>query len=114
MPIITDFSNNYLEDPVFYYGFEKFEHLFPNVDLYFGAKIPESIKTSSTNKKFLFATEEQIDDNNPNYSVADIPVLADYDNYQFMIENAYNKAKKEYTTEQFVKKYLVDENIIRN
>jgi hypothetical protein len=78
MPIITNFSHNYPEDPVFYYGFEKFDHLFPNVNLYFGAEIPESIKTPTTNKKVLFATEEQIDDNNLNHSVAGLSLLEDH------------------------------------
>ena len=33
-------------------------------------------------------------------------ILANYDDYQFMIENAYNKLVNNYTTRHFVKKYL--------
>lgn len=33
-------------------------------------------------------------------------ILADYSNYQYLIDNAYNKAINEYTTEKFVEKYI--------
>jgi spore maturation protein CgeB len=51
-------------------------------------------------------------DNESNLEQIIKDTLHNYNNYQFMIENAYNKAKKEYTTEQFVKKYLIHEDII--
>lgn len=78
MPIYTDFKYNYVEDPIFYYGFEKFEHLFPNVDLYFGAKTHDNITSPSVNKKILFSTEEQVDDNDPNHNVADVLLLEEF------------------------------------
>ena len=45
------------------------------------------------------------EDNNLKDTIEEI--LNNYDNYIFMIENAYNKAKKEYTTKRFIEKYLI-------
>lgn len=106
MPIYTDFSHNYPEDPVFYYGFEKFEHLFPNIDLYFGAKIHDNITSPSTNKKILFSTEEQVDDDNPNHSVANVPLLEEYIDVILSISPLSDKKEKPQTNFKLERHYV--------
>jgi hypothetical protein len=108
MPIYLDLSHNYPEDPARYYGFEDFEHLFPNVNLYFGAKMPEEITQPATNKKILFATEEQIDDINPNYNVASIPIYEEYVDEILSISplcNKRSKPKRQYVFQPFNEKF---------
>jgi hypothetical protein len=69
MPIYSNTTLNYYEDPAKYYGFEKYEHLFPNVDLFFGASQNSKINEPSENIKILFATEEQINELDSSYVV---------------------------------------------
>jgi len=108
MPVYSNLSHNYPEDPARYYGFEDFEHLFPNVNLYFGAKLPEEITQYATNKKILFATEEQIDDANPNYSVANIPAYETHVDEILSISPLCNKRdepKRQYVFQPFNEKF---------
>jgi hypothetical protein len=108
MPIFTNFTHNYPEDPARYYGFENFEHLFPNINLYFGAELPQEITQYTTNKKILFATEEQIDDLNPDYNVANIPTYEEYVNEVLSISplcNKRDKPKRQYVFQPFNEKF---------
>jgi hypothetical protein len=72
MAIYSNLTNNYYEDPVKYYGFEDYETLFSDVDLFFGASQHEKISHPSENTKILFATEEQIDELSPSYCIGGI------------------------------------------
>lgn len=72
MPIYTNLNLNYHEDPARYYGFEKYENLISNVDLFFGASQHGNITKPSSNTKILFATEEQINELDPLYCIGNI------------------------------------------
>ena len=72
MKIFNHISENYYEDPARYFGFEKYEHLMGDIKLFYGASQSPSIFEPSTSRKILFATEEQIDDEDESYEVARI------------------------------------------
>jgi FkbM family methyltransferase len=72
MNVYSNLNSNYQEDPARYYNFEKYSHLVKGVDLFFGASQSSKIYEPSNNKKILFATEEQINDIDPNYIVGNV------------------------------------------
>jgi hypothetical protein len=97
MNIYYNFKSNYPEDPIRYLGFEKYQTLPNNIDLFYGASQSEEINKPSNNTKILFATEEQIDDSNEKYRVADIHLFEDkVDKILSISPLCYKKAKRQY------------------
>jgi hypothetical protein len=57
--LISDFSSNYQEDPIFFIGFEKYLELGKDCYLYVGGQPHNSIFEKKDLPKFFFSTEEQ-------------------------------------------------------
>jgi hypothetical protein len=97
MQIYYNFTHNYPEDPIRYLGFEKYKDLLNHIDLFYGASQSSEINNPSDNKKILFATEEQIDDSNENYRVADIHLFEDkVDKILSISPICHKKTKRQY------------------
>lgn len=64
MKVITNFSSNYLEDPIRFFNFEEFNDKSNDCLLFVGSYPDPLIKQFSQFPKFLFSTEEQF---NPEY-----------------------------------------------
>jgi len=102
MNIYTNFSGNYPEDPVRYYGFEKYKDFASCIDLFFGASQDPFIVNPSNNKKILFATEEQIHDTDTEYAVADIDLyINNVDKILSVSPLCERKPKREYVFQPF-------------
>ena len=106
MNVYCNLTHNYPEDPIKYLEFEKYKSLSDKIDLFYGASQHNEIHNPSNNKKILFATEEQIDENDVNYHVADINLLEDkVDEILSISPLCYKKPKRRYVFFPFNDEY---------
>lgn len=59
LKVITNFNNNYQEDPIRFFNFEKYSHLVDDSILYIGSSPDNSIFQETNEPKFFLSTEEQ-------------------------------------------------------
>lgn len=112
MGVISNFSNNYEEDPVRYFEFENLREIInPNYLLFYGNKPSEKIFEESKFKKILFTLEEQF---HPEPNFLDPGETFKYENFVERILTIvptylHNLNKREYVFFPFNEKYIPTE-----
>jgi len=59
MKVVSNFADNYAEDPIRFFNFEEFESVAEDVTLFIGSHPHNSIFENDGSKKIFFSTEEQ-------------------------------------------------------